>query len=299
MNYYEVKMAHPEQQYLDLLRTLVTKGEKRQGRNGLVRSTFAHRLQFDVAQFGFPLLTTKRVFWRGVVTELLWFLRGQTDANLLKDQGVHIWDGNSSVAFLKERKLDYPEGECGPIYGHQIRCFGGDPKTKKGGRDQLKDVVDQLINDPNSRRIIISMWNPLQNDNMCIPPCHVLYQFFLGSDGLSCQLLCRSQDVACGTPFNIASAALLTTIFAHIIKVKVDRIILVTGDTHLYEQHVEGASVQMERQPHQFPSVKILREAPAQSNIDDIIAWIESLTPDDIQLQDYVCHAPIKYDMVA
>lgn len=292
-----------EKAYLQLLRKILNEGEERYGRNGNTRSVFGERLEFDLNRDGFPLLTTKRMFWRGIVEELLWFLRGSTDANELKQRGVFIWNGNSTREFLDERGLfDYPEGECGPIYGYQWRCFDGDFPTRNNGIDQLRYVLQQLTENPTGRRAIMTGWNPKQLDMMCLPPCHVLYNFYLSpTRGLSCQMYQRSCDTCAGLPFNIASTALLTTLIATVLGVDVDRVIIVIGDTHIYEQHYTNANEQTERTPFQFPKLRILRtDTPSNdASIDSKIAWIESLTFSDFELIDYKCHPLIKYEMIA
>lgn len=289
-----------EQGYLDLIKNIMKTGDVRSGRNGKTLCIFGGRLEFDLTK-GFPLLTTKKMYWKGIVEELLWFLRGSTDANELKNKGVHIWDGNTTRAFLDARGLtDYAEGECGPIYGFQWRCFGGDYPKHENGVDQLEYVLRELHNNPHGRRAIINAWNPKQMEKMCLPPCHVLYNFFVSDKGLSCQLYCRSQDIMLGTPYNIASTALLTHIIAKVLHMSVDRVILVTGDTHIYEQHMDGADEQISRTPFEFPELTISKEAPAlESSIETKLRWIESLTIDDFAIDNYNSHGTIRMAMVA
>jgi len=289
-----------EQQYLDLLRKIIMKGEERDGRNGKTLSLFGERMEFDLNE-GFPLLTTKRVFWRGVAEELFWFLRGSTDAKELQQKNVHIWDGNTSREYLDAHGLaHYEEGELGPGYGFQWRCFGGDYPTHENGIDQIKYILRELINHPHGRRAVLSAWNPKQADEMALVPCHVLYQFYIGNRGLSCQLYCRSQDVCAGTPFNIASCALLTTLFAALLDIPVDRVILIAGDAHIYEEHIENAKIQVERTPYKFPTLKILKTAPPHSaSIHEKTKWLENLTFEDFQLDNYECHPTLKYEMIA
>jgi thymidylate synthase len=290
-----------ETAYLQLLQKILVDGEERTGRNGLTKSVFGEKLEFNVCH-GFPLLTTKRMFWRGIVEELLWFLRGSTDANELKERGVFIWNGNSTREFLDTRGLsDYCEGECGPIYGYQWRCFDGDYPSRSGGIDQLRYVLKELTDNPSGRRALMTGWNPKQLDAMCLPPCHVLYNFYLSpKSGLSCQMYQRSCDTCAGLPFNIASTALLTSIIATAIGVAVDRVIIVIGDTHVYEQHYTNALEQIGRTPFAFPQLRI--DAPpdiACRSLDEKIAWIEGLTMEQFELLNYKCHPSIKYDMVA
>lgn len=286
--------------YLDLVKQILKTGDIREGRNGKTLSLFGGRIEFDLKK-GFPLLTTKKMYWKGIVEELLWFLRGSTDANELKVKGVHIWDGNTTREFLDSRGLtEYAEGECGPIYGFQWRCFGGDYPEHENGVDQLEYVLKELHNNPHGRRAIISAWNPKQMSKMCLPPCHVLYNFFVSDRGLSCQLYCRSQDIMLGTPYNIASTALLTHIIAKVLHMQVDRVILVTGDTHIYEQHMDGAQEQISRTPYGFPELEITKDAPdLEASIEAKLKWIESLTIDDFVVNGYQSHGTIRMMMVA
>lgn len=289
-----------EEGYLNLVRHIIKEGEERDGRNGKTFSIFGGRLEFDL-QKGFPLLTTKRMFWKGIAEELLWFLRGSTDATELQQKGVHIWDGNTTREFLDSRGLtDYKEGECGPIYGYQWRCFGGDYPLNDNGTDQIRYVLNELHTNPHGRRAIICAWNPKQLIKMCLPPCHVLYNFYVSNKGLSCQLYCRSQDIMLGTPYNIASTSLLTHIIAKALHMQVDRVILVTGDTHVYEGHLEGAQEQISRTPYEFPELVITKEPPPlESSIDTKLKWIESLDINDFAIEHYTCHPTIKMIMVA
>jgi thymidylate synthase len=289
-----------ECQYISLLKRILETGEERDGRNGKTKSLFAERLEFDLKE-GFPLLTTKRVFWRGVVEELLWFLRGSTDAKELQAMNVHIWDGNTSREYLDAVGLkDYQEGELGPGYGFQWRCFGGDYPKHENGIDQIKYLLTELSNNPHGRRAVLSAWNPKQAHEMALVPCHVLYQFYVGEKGLSCQLYCRSQDVCAGTPFNIASTALLTTLFATLLNIPTDRIVLIAGDTHVYEPHIENAKIQITRIPYKSPNLKINRDVPSKdSDINEKIKWLETLTFEDFEIWNYECHPTLKYEMIA
>lgn len=289
-----------ERGYLSLLKDLIENGEERDGRNGKTRSIFGSKLEFTFEN-GFPLLTTKRMFWRGIVEELLWFLRGSTDAKELQAKGVHIWDGNTTREFLDKCGLtDYPEGECGPIYGRQWRSFNGAYPNREGGVDQLAYLLCELTHNPHGRRAVLSAWNPSQQHMMCLPPCHVLYQFYVSKDGLCCQMYQRSCDTCAGLPFNIASTALLTVILAHVLHLPVHKIIIVIGDTHIYEEHIEGAKEQIERQPSALPQVNITRQAPPkEASVEEKLQWIETLRCEDIQLINYMPQPLIKYVMVA
>lgn len=293
-----------EAQYLDLVRHVLARGEERAGRNGMTLSTFGTRLEANL-KLGFPLLTTKRVFWKGVVEELLWFLRGSTDATELAAKGVNIWNANSSREFLDSVGLhDVPTGHIGAGYGHQWRRFGAAPGDGAPGKahegDQLRYVLTELTTNPGGRRAVLSAWNPLQLDMMALPPCHVMYQFHRDRNGLSCQLVTRSQDLMLGTPFNVASAALFTHILAHVLRLPVGRLIVVGGDVHIYADHVEGAKQQVERKPYDLPIIAIRPEAPdvAAVGIDGLIAFIERLRFEDFDLQFYACHPAIPMAMV-
>jgi thymidylate synthase len=289
-----------ERKYLKLIQKIMLEGEERRGRNGITKSVFGEKLEFCFED-GFPLLTTKRMFLRGIVEELLWFLRGSTNANELKEKGVMIWDGNTTREFLDAKGLsDYPVGECGPIYGYQWRCFDGDYPNKEGGVDQLRYVLSELTSNPHGRRALLTGWNPKHLDKMCLPPCHVLYNFYMSSKGLSCQMYQRSCDTCTGLPFNIASTSLLTYIIATCLHVPVDRIIIVIGDAHIYEEHYVNAVEQVSREPIAYPSIAIMKPPPPQgASVDDMIAWIENLTYDDFSLTGYKYHPPLKYAMVA
>lgn len=285
-----------EQGYLDLLKRVLEEGEHREGRNGATKSTFGERLVFDM-KTGFPLLTTKRVFWRGVVEELLWFLRGSTDVTELQNKNVHIWDGNSTREFLDSVGLQStPENNIGKAYGWQWRNFGGSECSR--GVDQLQYVINELRDNPTGRRAVLSAWNPLQQAEMALPPCHMIYTFYRGKSGLSCQMMMRSCDIGAGLPFNIASTALFTAILAHVLHIECDKVIIVTGDTHLYTQHLESAKVQIEREPLSTPQLNILKDPPPNGKTTDCISWIESLSYTDFELSNYCCHQPLKYEMV-
>ena len=294
-------MAAAEVGYLCLVKRILEDGEDRGGRNGLTRGLFGERLEFDLTR-GFPLVTTKRVFWRGVVEELLWFLRGSTDATELSGKGVHIWDANTSREFLDGVGLeDLPVGSIGQGYGFQWRCFGGTFPDRKEGVDQLQYVLQELCHNPFGRRALLVAWNPKQLDRMALPPCHFSYQFYLSpKHGLSCQMQMRSCDVGAGLPFNIASTALFTTILATVLHVPTHRVVISMGDTHLYHAHFDSAREQIDRQPYALPALRIKRAPPADdASVDERLAWIEKLVYEDFELVNYQCHAPLKYPMVA
>ena len=271
-----------ETQYLKLLHTLLTKGERRPTRSGMVYSMFGHTLDFDLSQ-SFPLLTTKKMYFKGIVEELAWFLRGSTDVSELRDKGVHIWDGNT-----EKRKYD-----AGPVYGFQWRHFGapytGCKKDYKGkGQDQIKRVIELLKLNPTSRRILLSGWNPQQQHEMALPPCHVSYQFYVDSENkLHCQMYQRSADVFLGLPFNIASTALLTHLLAHECKREVGTMRIIIGDAHLYEDHAGVAALQIQRVPHAPPTLSIERERDG--------LWGVKMS--EIKVHGYKCHDRLKAKM--
>jgi thymidylate synthase len=296
-----VDKTHEEYQYLNLLANIYKNGEKRMSRNGNTLSVFGERLIFDIKNKGFPLLTTKRVFWRGIVEELLWFMRGSTNVADLQYKNIHIWDGNSTREFLDSVGLkDVPENNIGAGYGYQWRCFGGDFPSRENGIDQLKYVLNELTANPHGRRAVLSAWNPKQLTMAALPPCHFTYVFYINRNGLSCQMQMRSCDVCAGLPFNIASTSLLTSIIAHVLHIPVDRVIIITGDTHIYEAHVENVITQIVRDPYQFPKLIINKPAPpAGASVNDKISWIESLEFTDFTLENYQHHPAINFQMVA
>ena len=244
------------QQYLDLLEHILEKGEVKEDRTGTgTRSFFGHQMRFDLSQ-GFPILTTKKIFFKGVVHELLWFLNGSTDNNDLKNHGVHIWD-----------EWETKTGDLGPIYGYQWRSW---PKANGEQIDQIDKVIDQIKHNPDSRRIIVSAWNvadlpdetisPQQNvanRKMALAPCHALFQFFVSGGKLSCQLYQRSCDTFLGLGFNIASYSLLTSMIAQQCDLEVGEFIWTGGDVHLYLNHLEQAQEQLSREPYPLPKLKI------------------------------------------
>ena len=243
-----------EQQYLNLVERVLETETERVGRNGWTKSVFGASLECDFAD-GFPLLTTKRMFWRGIVEELAWFLRGSTDVQELRDKKVHIWDGNSE-------KRGY---DAGPVYGFQWRHFGApytDCHTDYTGEgiDQISRIIQLIKTTPNARRMVLSGWNPAQQHQMCLPPCHILYQFYVESDGrLSVQMYQRSSDIFLGLPFNIASTALLLSLIAHQVERMPGRVLMQIGDAHIYREHYDVCQQQVLREPTPLPTVKIDR----------------------------------------
>lgn len=273
---------HEEEQYLDLIRSVIRDGVHKPDRTGTgVLSQVGGFTRWDLRK-GFPLLTTKRVFWRGIVEELLWFLRGHTDGKLLASKGVHIWDGNGSREFLDNLGfVGRREGDLGPIYGFQWRNFGGTymgpDYHEQDGVDQVRDVIEGLRKNPWDRRALVCAWNPTALREMALPPCHVLFQFFgvpTADDipELHCMFYQRSCDVGLGVPFNIASYALLTHIVAHILGWRVGTLVHAMGDVHIYENHVDALKEQLLRVPREFPKLEIVCEPkndPGAYQFDD------------------------------
>lgn len=279
-----------EYQYLSLIDKIMKEGAKKSDRTGVgTLSIFGTSMRFNLRNDTFPLLTTKRVFWKGVLEELLWFIRGSTNAKELSDRNVHIWDANSSREFLDSSGFtDREEGDLGPVYGFQWRHFGAEYKGMRAdyngqGIDQLKEVIDKIRNSPDDRRIMMSAWNPIDIPKMALPPCHCLAQFYVSNGELSCQLYQRSADMGLGVPFNIASYSLLTYMLAHITNLKPGEFVHTMGDCHLYLNHISALKEQLERVPKPFPRLYIARKV---DNIDDF-------TADDFQLDGYNPHARI------
>ena len=285
---------HPEKQYLNLVRSVLERGEPRTDRTGTgTLSVFGASMRFSLRE-GFPLLTTKRVFWKAVCEELLWFIRGDTDARHLSEKGVRIWDANSSRAFLDSMGfLDREEGDLGPIYGFQWRHWGAEYGTAKDdyqgkGVDQLRQVIELIKTEPSSRRIILSAWNPTAIPKMALPPCHVMAQFYVsGSKELSCQLYQRSADLGLGVPFNIASYSLLTHMIAQVCGLAVGDFVHVLGDAHVYANHVEALTDQIEREPRSFPTLRL----------NSRITEIDDFTIDDVELEGYRPHPSVPMKM--
>lgn len=271
-----------EYQYINLLHDLFDYGERRETRNGSTLSLFGHHLTFDLSE-GFPLLTTKKMFFKGIVTELAWFLRGSTDVTELHKYNNRIWDLNTN-----DRNYD-----AGPVYGFQWRHFGAEYKDcktdyKGKGVDQIAKLIELIKTDPTSRRMVLSAWNPLAQEDMCLPPCHVMYQFYVKKNRLSCQMYQRSSDAFLGLPFNIASTALLTHLLAHETGLDVGSVRVVLGDLHLYENHCGVANIQMDRKPYPLPKLQIKRQ-----NLDGL--W--NLKYEDVELVGYQSHGRLKAEM--
>ena len=245
--------------YLDLLQTVLETGRKRNDRTGTgTRSIFGHQLRFDLRD-GFPLLTTKRVHLRSIIIELLWFLRGDTDVAYLKENEVSIWDEWATAE--KTARFGRKEGDLGPVYGHQWRNFGATRKPdgtyERDGVDQIRALVDEIREKPASRRLLVTGWNPREADEVELPPCHTLFQFYVQDGEISCQLYQRSADIFLGVPFNIASYALLLMMIAQVCDLEPREFVHTFGDAHLYENHLDQARKQLSREPRPLPRMKL------------------------------------------
>jgi thymidylate synthase len=312
-----------EDGYLNLLKDTLANGDNKITRNGGVISAFGSMINFKNINECFPLITTKKMFFRGIVEELLWFLRGSTNANELKKKNVHIWDGNSTREYLDSIGLDYPEGELGPVYGWQWRKFGkeyGEGNEARGeiyidinnsdtdssasssnyiyvddkGVDQIKYIIEELLKETSSRRAVLSGWNPVDLKKMALPPCHILYIFNKSAKGLSCHMTLRSSDLFLGLPFNIASTALLTQILAHVLHINASEICLSICDAHIYDEHISQVNKQVNNEIYELPKVIIKKDAPdITSPVDEKIRWIESLVYEDFELSNYKSHAAL------
>ena len=261
---FSADLAHPERQYLDLLREVMTEGVRRDDRTGTgTLGVFGRQMRFDLAD-GFPLLTTKRVHFKSVVLELIWFLKGLTNVGWLRERGCTIWDEWAGA-----------DGELGPVYGKQWRSWAA-----PDGRviDQIANVVRSIRDNPNSRRHIVTAWNPADVDEMALPPCHCLFQFHVADGRLSCQLYQRSADLFLGVPFNIASYALLTHLMAKATGLEPGAFVHTLGDAHLYLNHLDQAALQLMREPLPFPTL-VLPDTLDLFDIDDVAIKLKGYKP--------------------
>ncbi len=278
-----------EKEYLNLLSFILKYGIKKETRNGFTYSYFGSLLRFNINNgLTFPLLTTKKVFFRGIVEELLWFLRGSVNSKELEEKGINIWKGNSTREYLDSIGLyNYPEGYLGPIYGYQWRSFNGKV-------DQLKYVLEELEL-KNSRRALISAWNPVQLKEQALPPCHLIYNFYKSDDNnLSCMMYMRSADLFLGVPFNIASTSLLVHLIASLTDCIPGKVNIVVGDAHIYDCHIEAVKEQLIREPLEPPTLKI--DIPTDSTESFTINDFEST---QIKLLSYKSHPKIEAPMIA
>lgn len=298
---YKERLEGPnkeEQQYLQLIRDILEHGVLESGRNGKTLSIFGASMHFSLEDGRIPLITTKKLAWKTCLKELLWFINGQTNAAILQCKSVKIWDENASRKFLDSRGLyDNEVGDLGPIYGHQWRHFnatynGCHSNYSGKGIDQLQQIID-CLKDPerrNSRRLVMTAWNPCQLDKMALPPCHILCQFNVSEGNkLSCSLYQRSNDEACGTSFNIASYCFLTHLLAKHCGLIAYEFLYFKGNCHIYEQHIEGIKGQIEREPFSFPSLSIKQ---VRDNINDYQV-------EDFEINNYKHHEQIIFKMVA
>jgi thymidylate synthase len=288
-----MEVKHEEYQYLDMINDIIKNGVKRDDRTKVgTLSKFGSMMKFSLKD-SFPLLTTKKVFWKGVVEELLFFIRGDTNSKHLEEKGVKIWEANTSREFLDNNNFkDKEVGDMGPLYGFQWRHWGAkyiDMNTDYRGQgiDQLKECIRLIREDPNSRRIVISAWNVGDMNDMVLNPCHILIQFYVANNELSCLMYQRSVDCGLGLPFNIASYALLTHIIAHVTGLELGELTVTTGDTHVYLNHIEQLKIQILRTPKPFPKLLIKTEPKD----------IDLYTYQDFDLIGYDPHPSIKMSM--
>jgi len=299
-----------EEQYLDLLRNILAHGSFKGDRTGTgTQDLFGYQLRIDL-QKGFPLLTTKKMFYRGMIEELLWMLRGDTNVKSLQEKNVHIWDEWATAE--QTARFGRPAGELGPVYGHQWRSFGATAGKytayANDGWDQIAEALRLLRNNPYSRRIIVTGWNPMEADFVALPPCHTLFQFSVRKDGettfLDCQLYQRSADVFLGVPFNIASYALLTHIMAGLAGMTPGTFIHTFGSVHIYNNHREQVAEQLGRKPFNLPQLRIhtfelpnaedlsyVSENPVNWTIDDFLSFCKA---EDFEFTGYESHPAIK-----
>ncbi|WP_201528377.1 thymidylate synthase [Psychrobacter frigidicola] len=290
-NYYT---SNNEQAYLDLLYHVLKHGTEKGDRTGTgTLSHFGAQLRFDLAT-GFPLLTTKKVHFKSIVYELLWFLSGSTHVDYLQQHNVRIWNEWATAA--QTARFNRPEGDLGPIYGHQWRNYGASKRDhddndgsdntvyNDDGIDQITNIINQIKTNPNSRRLIVSGWNPNEAEQVALPPCHTMFQFFVADNKLSCQLYQRSADLFLGVPFNIASYALLTQMVAQVCGLDVGEFIWTGGDCHIYQNHREQAELQLTRNLFALPTLTL------NPNVNDIFAF----EYEDISIDGYESHPAIK-----
>lgn len=272
------------QQYLELINHVLEKGEKKKDRTGVgTRSIFGYQMRFDLEK-GFPILTTKKLPFRWIAEELIWFLSGDTNEKNLREKGVDIWKEWADIEHTS--RFGRKQGDLGPVYGYLWRSFGGD-YPQKNGVDQIARLIEQIKENPDSRRHIVSGWDPRVADQVDLPPCHTLFQFWVCNGKISCQLYQRSADIFLGVPFNIASYALLTHMVAQVTELTASEFIHTLGDAHFYENHLEQAKIQSLREPKQLPKLEL--------NPD--IRSIFDFTAQDMKLVGYKPHPHIKADV--
>ena len=295
-NKYRHNKYNEENQYLNLLDDILSNKNNQEGRNGNTLSIFGSTMHFSLEHNKIPIMTTKKVAWRTCLRELLWFIKGDTNNKHLKEKNVHIWDENGSRQFLDGRGLTkFMEDDLGPIYGFQWRHYNAkyhncNSDYSNKGIDQLKEVIE-CLKDPekrNSRRMIITAWNPCQLDIMALPPCHILMQFNVTNNNkLSCAMYQRSNDEACGTCFNIASYCFLTHLLAKHCDLEPYEFLYYKGNCHIYEEHIDNIKIQLQREPFEFPTLEIINK---REHIED---YVET----DFVVNNYKHHEAIKYIM--
>jgi len=293
-------MNKEETQYLDLVRDIIETGYDQSDRTGVGTQTkIGVQMKFNLRENKLPVMTSRRTFFRGAVEELLWFLRGETDITNMQNNNIHIWDGNTTEEFIRNRKLEgiVPTNSVGTLYGYQIRNWNGDwvewrDNGNRTGIDQLDKIVKLLKNDPESRRILISNYNVEQTETGVLEPCHTLYSFNVDykRKELHSLLWMRSADFMCGVPLNILHISLMTHILAKMLGMTAGEFTFQAANAHVYNNHVEDAMIQLGREPFEFPTVNILKDV---KSIEDI----EQLKFEDFVLENYKCHSPIKYEM--
>jgi dihydrofolate reductase / thymidylate synthase len=300
----QMKEEENEYQYLSILEEILNTGNERKTRNAITYSIFDTKLTFDVSEY-YPLITTKKMFMKGVVEELLFFLRGDTNSKHLEEKGVNIWKGNTTKEFIEKCGLPYEEGDMGNCYGFQWRHYGAEYKdchtdyTGKG-YDQLKNIINLIENDPSSRRIMMTTFDPSKVHKGVLPPCHsLILQFYIHNKRISCKMYQRSVDSFLGEPFNISSTSLLLYIIGHITGLKPYKVTIDLGDTHIYSDHIEQVREQLTRIPYKFPKLKIKKDIDLEMKTDDKLKFIENLQYEDFELIDYISHLPIKAKMIA
>ena len=292
-------MLRGEHQYLNLVKKIIKNGFSEKGRNGNTLSLIGEQMRFSLKDNKIPLMTTKKLAWRSCLKELLWFVKGDTSNETLQKQNVKIWNDNASREFLDSRGLSHlSENDLGPVYGHQWRFynakyFNSITDYENKGIDQLQNIIDGINDSKNSgissRRLILNAWNPQQINEMALPPCHVLSQFFVQDDKLSCALYQRSGDVGLGIPFNVASYSFLTHLLAKHCNLEANEFIHFIGNAHIYEDHINVLSDQTKREPYEEPTIEISEK---RDNINDYIFK-------DFKIHNYKHDEPIKIDMRA
>lgn len=294
VNILKMDSDHEEFQYLNYVSKILKSGSKRVDRTGVgTLSLFGTQMRWNLHRNVLPLLTTKRVMWKCVIEELLWFIKGSTDVDELRKVGVNIWNANTSRKYLDENGfIDRDVNDAGPIYGFQWRHYGAkyinkDHDYKNQGIDQLKQIIETIKNNPVDRRIIMTAWNPIDIPKMVLPPCHCFVQFYVNDGKLSAMMYQRSADMGLGVPFNIASYSLLVHMIAHVTNLEAGEFIHTIGDAHVYLNHIEPLKSQLSRTPITFPTLKFSRKI---NNIDDFVV-------DDFILENYKPHNKIEMSM--